>query len=55
MRLIHAALKTIENAVTQDSDEMAAAEVLRLAFKDADDLYGVLAEAQRRACQTSPA
>ncbi len=51
VNLIHAARSTIGNAVTRDSDELATAEVLGIAHKDADDLYGVLAEAQRRACQ----
>ncbi len=55
VNLIHAARTTIESARTRDSDEMATAEVLGIAYKDADDLYGVLAEAQRRACQTAPA
>ena len=55
VNLIHAARTTIVNATTRDSDEMTTAEVLGVAYKDADDLYGVLAEAQRRACQTAPA
>ncbi len=55
VNLIHAARTTIDNATTRDSDEMATSEVLGVAFKDADDLYGVLAEAQRRACQADAA
>ncbi len=55
VNLIHAARTTIENATTRDSDEMATSEVLGVAFKDADDLYGAIAEAQRRACQPATA
>ncbi len=47
--LIHAALKTVENSSTQDSDEMAATEVLRIASKEADDLFGVIWEAKEGA------
>ena len=52
VNLIHAARTTIANATTRDSDERATSEVLGIAYEDADNLYGVIAEAQRLACKT---